>query len=59
MHTEQVGHTELVPKGSWRVVSERSHVGFKVKKFGLYFVKGGSAKSRARSRFRKIQRRRG
>jgi polyisoprenoid-binding protein YceI len=29
-----------LPKGRWHVVPGRSRVGFKVKKFGLYFVKG-------------------
>src|SRR3954453_1550521 len=29
-----------LPKGRWDVVPGRSRVGFKVKKFGLYFVKG-------------------
>jgi polyisoprenoid-binding protein YceI len=29
-----------IPKGRWNVVPERSRVGFRVKKIGLYFVKG-------------------
>ncbi len=34
--------TELgaLPQGAWRVSSERSRIGFKVRKMGLYFVKG-------------------
>jgi polyisoprenoid-binding protein YceI len=30
----------LIPEGKWEVVPERSAVGFKVKKLGLYYVKG-------------------
>jgi polyisoprenoid-binding protein YceI len=30
----------VVPQGRWRVAPERSRIGFKVRKMGLYFVKG-------------------
>ncbi|MBA2567471.1 MAG: YceI family protein [Thermoleophilaceae bacterium] len=29
-----------VPQGVWRISAERSRIGFKVRKMGLYFVKG-------------------
>jgi polyisoprenoid-binding protein YceI len=32
--------THVVPQGIWRVAAERSRIGFKVRKMGLYFVKG-------------------
>jgi polyisoprenoid-binding protein YceI len=34
------GTAPIVPVGSWRVFADRSRVGFRVKKMGLYFVKG-------------------
>ncbi len=34
------GEARLISQGSWRVSAERSRVGFKVRKMGLYFVKG-------------------
>lgn len=34
------GAARPVSQGSWRVSAERSRVGFKVRKMGLYFVKG-------------------
>ncbi len=34
------GEARLVSQGSWRVSAERSRIGFKVRKMGLYFVKG-------------------
>jgi polyisoprenoid-binding protein YceI len=30
----------VVPQGRWRVVAERSRIGFQVRKMGLYLVKG-------------------
>lgn len=32
--------TRVVPQGRWRVAAQRSRIGFKVRKMGLYFVKG-------------------
>lgn len=37
---DQGAQTTTVPRGTWRVASEGSHVGFKSRKLGLYYVKG-------------------
>lgn len=34
------GEVQVLSQGSWRVSAERSRIGFKVRKMGLYFVKG-------------------
>ncbi len=40
MAIETTRSPEGAPSGRWRVVSERSRVGFRVKKMALYHVKG-------------------
>ena len=37
--TEAGVENRLMPGGRWRVVRERSRIGFRVKKTGLYYVK--------------------
>jgi polyisoprenoid-binding protein YceI len=34
------GEVQVLSQGSWRISPERSRIGFKVRKMGLYFVKG-------------------
>jgi polyisoprenoid-binding protein YceI len=34
------GEVQVLSRGTWRMSAERSRIGFKVRKMGLYFVKG-------------------